>query len=262
MKSTSTRNLSEIITLGQIKKLLLVSIFAILLFVVCNDIFMPWFVNQRGTVQVPTVIGLPVEKAKSIIDSFELESKEGDIRTSNNYLAGIVIAQNPPAGTTVKRRRRVFFAISGGEQFVQVPNLKGKTIRDAKFALERNGLKLGSVTYTLNDSFPANTIVGQMLPALSKISRGTRVSIVVSQGTSVDRVSVPDVVGKPLTDAGRLLANKGLKVGAINYQISNTLLPNTVLDQYPRAGELIEYGQVIDLFVIRGGEKKKSPTEN
>lgn len=248
---------------AQRKKILLLSLVIVTsLFFVCNDVIMPWFVQRGNTVQVPSVIGSQYEAAKHFLDSLDLTAIEGDSRTSEMYPAGTVIAQNPNPGTIVKRGRRVYLVVSGGEQLVQVPSLKGKTVRDAKFALERNGLTIGVISYMLNDSFPANTIIDQSLPPASKIRRGARIAVVVSQGASSNRVTVPEVIGKPLREAGRILANHGLKLGAVNYQVSSTLLPNTVLDQYPRPGEFIEHGQKVDLFVSRSGDVEKPPTEN
>jgi len=244
------------------KKLLLVVGLLLLLFFVCDDILMPWFVNRGETVDVPAVVGFSFDRAKEVMDSLSLEAREGDTRTSEVYTVGTVIAQNPQPGTTVKAGRRVYLVISGGEQMTLAPSLKGKTIRDAKFALERNGLKMGSIVYAMNDSFPANTVINQNISPASKLRRGTRVSVVVSQKSVVDKVQVPDVVGKPLVEAGKILANNGLQVGTVNYEDSPNLLPNTVLDQYPRASEFVGYGQTVDLFVVRSGEKNKPPTEN
>ena len=246
----------------KLKNFLLGIVLLVLLFFVCNDVLMPWFVNRGETANVPAVVGLSFDRAKEVLDSLDLEAREGDTRTSEVYPVGTVMAQNPQSGTSVKLGRRVYLVLSGGEQLALVPNLKGKTVRDAKFALERNGLKIGSVVYAMNDSFPPNTVINQNISPSAKLRRGTRVSVVASQKSVVDKVEVPDVVGRPLAEAGRILANKGLRVGTINYQDSPNLLPNTVLDQYPRASDFVGYGQTIDLFVVHSGEKKKPPTEN
>lgn len=261
MGNRISETFSKIVASAGAQRIILGLVLVILLFFVCNDIFMPWFVNRGGTVQVPSVAGLPFERAKFNIDSIGLEAHQGDVRTSKDYPMGTVIAQNPPPGSTVKKGRRIYLAISGGEQLVQVPSLNGKTVRDAKFALERNGLRIGAISYAVNDTFPVNTIIGQSIAPLSKVKRGMYVSVMVNQEVSADRIAVPDIVGKTLTQAGKILANHGLKIGTLNYQLSTTLLPNTVVDQYPRPGDLAEQGQPVDLFIVHG-EKRKPPTEN
>ena len=262
MENAISQGLVDFFSSPKAKRAIVALCCVILLFFVCNDIFMPWFVNHGGTVRVPSLIGIQFEQARFSLDSLGLEAHQGDMRTSKDYPIGTVIAQNPLSGTLVKKGRRIYVAISGGEQLVQVPNLRGKTIRDAKFALERNGLRIGVISYAVNDSFPVNTIMGQSVAAFVRAKRGTNVSVTVNQGMSSDRISVPDVVGKTLTDAGKILANYGFKIGTLNYQLSTTLLPNTIVDQYPRPGELSEQGRAVDLFVVHGGEKRKLPTGN
>lgn len=245
----------------RVKKLVVLAALLTLVFVVCNDVLMPWIVRRENITIVPSVIGLSFETAQRILDSLELTPMKADSRASEMYPPGTVIAQTPNPGSTVKKERRVYLTTSGGEQLVPVPNLKGKTVRDAKFALDRNGLSIGTISYVLNDSFPTNTIIEQVVQPGTMLRRGARVSIIVSQGASVDRVLVPDVIGKPLTEAGRILANHGLKIGTVNYQPSQMLLPNTVLDQFPRPGEFIEHGLKVDLFVAKS-EPQKTPLEN
>ncbi len=55
------------------------------------------------------------------------------------------VFQKPDAGAMVKEGRAVYLFVSGGDKIIPVPMLKGKSILDAKFALERLGLKLGRV---------------------------------------------------------------------------------------------------------------------
>lgn len=262
MRNTVLQRFLTLFTSKSGKKIFLVLSFTVLLYFVCDDVLMPWFVRHGGTVRVPSVVGTPFEEAKHIMDSLVLEARQGDLRTSENFPTGTVIAQNPLPGTMVKKGRRVYLVVSGGEQLVQVPPLRGKTVRDAKFALERNGLTIGMLAHVVNDSFPINTVIDQSVAAFTKVRRGFPISVTVSKGVLGDRLSVPDVIGKSLTEAGKILANHGFGIGTVNYLSSTALLPNTVVDQYPRSGELIEQGRAVDLFVVRGGEKKKSSAEN
>jgi beta-lactam-binding protein with PASTA domain len=53
-----------------------------------------------------------------------------------------------------------------------------------------------------------------------------------------------------------------LTIGKINYQPSSTLLPNTILDQYPSGGNLLSPGDVVDLFVTKPSDKNILSEEN
>jgi beta-lactam-binding protein with PASTA domain len=238
---------------------LLLSLF--ILFFVCNDIILPWYVNQGGIVEVPSVLGLPCDSALQILSSRGLEGRKGDVRLDKDHPAGIVIIQSPFQGDKVKKGRRVYVTVSGGEQLAAVPGVKGRTLRDARFALEREGLKLGTVDYRPSDSFPQNTVIEQTPGAGATVKRDGYVSLIVSQGSTFQKIAVPDVTGKSMGEAKTILAANGLRLGNITYIPSAELLPNTVVEQFPRKGELVPAGQAVDLFVVQGGEKHKDIIE-
>jgi eukaryotic-like serine/threonine-protein kinase len=256
------RNLRKIVTSERAKKIYITLAFLAVLFVVCNDFILPWYVNQGGLLEVPSVIGLKIDDAIRMVDSVGLEGRKGDTRVDREHPAGIVIIQNPLPRSKVKKGRRVYLTVSETEPSVKVPNIKGRTIRDATFALEREGLKLGAVEYQPSAEFPPNTVIEQKLLPGAQVKRDVYVSIIVSQGKTAEQVTVPDLNGKSLGEAGKILANCGLKVGNITYLPSANVLPNTVVDQFPRIGESVPYGQSVDLFVVQGGEKKKKNFEN
>jgi len=170
------------------------------------------------------------------------------------FAPGLVIQQVPAAAAVVKEGRRVYVVTSGGDVQVPVPSLRGRSLRDARFALERFGLKLGSVQYDTSDTFPENTIINQSFAADTRIAKGAVVNIVVSKGRVLTQAQVPLVVGRTLSEAEGILTAAGLKVGNITYQPSFELVPNTVVDQYPRQGETALPGQAVDLFVIKVGK--------
>ena len=218
---------------------------------------MPWYATSGGVITVPPVVGMKIDEAMKLLDSLGFEPRKGDIRMDRENPAGFVIIQNPLEKAIVKKGRRVYLTISGGEIMVSVPNLKGRTLRDARFMLEREGLKLGAIEYQQSDDYPENTVVEQNIYAGAKVKRDIYVSVVISQGSFAEKISVPDVTGKTLFEAGKILLNIGLKSGNITYVPSPDMLPNTVVDQYPRSGEMVVKGQPIDLIVVQGGEKKE-----
>ncbi|MBI4809945.1 MAG: PASTA domain-containing protein [Ignavibacteriales bacterium] len=222
---------------------------------------MPWYVKSGGIVTVPSVVGMSYDKAQLILDSLGFETRKGDIRLDRERPAGTVIIQNPIEGVVVKKGRRIYLTVSGGEQLVTVPNIRGRTLRDARFRLEREGLKLGAVEYESSEEFPQNTVIEQKIPPNTKVKRDVYVSVVISQGSVEEKIIVPDVIGKTLSDASKIIISAGLKIGNITYIQSSDILPNTVVDQYPRVGEKVIMDQAIDLIIIEGGEKKKDNLE-
>lgn len=133
---------------------------------------------------------------------------------------------------------------------VNVPDLKGKSLRDAKFALDRVGLILGKVDSLSSDN-PKNMIFDQQYIAGTPLNQGDSVGVSLSTGSEFGSVTVPNLLGKPLTEAEKILSDNLLKVGKINYQTSYSMLPNTVLDQYPSKGNKLNPGDAVDLFVTK-----------
>ena len=244
---TMKRNL--IITL-----LILVGVFLLMDFVL-----MPWYVDHGATQQVPDVIDRTVGEASTILLAEGLEPVEGETKSDAKASPGTVIDQNPAVGSEVKFGRRVYLTVSGGELLVDVPSLRGLSTRDAKFALERSGLHLGELASSLSDTFFVNTIIEQNPPAGASVPKGAAVSVTVSLGKDPGLITVPDLTGKTVAEAGKILNAQGLTVGRITYQSGMNLIPNTIVDQYPGAGDPTDEEKAVDLFVAKGGEATKDP---
>ncbi len=223
-------------------------------FLLLNYAIMPAYVHHGGTLAVPRVTGLKFEEARRVLDSAGLEPVQADSRPDPQQPPGTVVAQIPQADDKVKYGRRVYLSISEGEALVAVPALRGRSTRDAKITLERSGLHLGQTEYATSEMYPENTIIGQAVQPGASVAKGSSIGITVSRGKETQESIVPELTGKTLTEAEKQLAQHGLKVGNITYQSSFDLLPNTVVDQFPRAGEPVPGGQAVDLFVVKVGK--------
>jgi len=221
---------------------------------------MPWYVSSPEAV-VPNLIGMKEAHAIEKLESLNLEPIVSDTTYDENYPKGTIVLQKPEPGEVVKEDRNIYLFISGGEPVVRVPQLKGRSIRDAKFTLERLGLKLGNIDEVPSQN-PQNMIFDQQYAEGTPLKKGESVGISVSIGMGDEgTIIVPDLIGKSLAEAEKVLADSSLKVGKINYQRSFSLLPNTVLDQYPSKGNKVNNGDRIDLFVTKAAEPGESEVE-
>jgi eukaryotic-like serine/threonine-protein kinase len=234
-----------------LKPFLIFVLIGLFLFFLIDSLVMPWYVQKGKTTKVPDVIGFTLDKAKLKIREAGLDPKEAEYKNDKRYKSGTVILQNPIAESEVKRNRGVYLTISGGEELVDVPNLKGKSVREADFNLEKYNLKLGTISYEPSDEIFANTIIRQETQPGTKIRSGNLINVTVSQGRSTDKQPVPDVSLKTLTEAEKILTDSGFRVGKITYQKNVDVLPNTILEQLPRSGELMQLGQTIDLTIAQ-----------
>ncbi|NWF90772.1 MAG: PASTA domain-containing protein [Ignavibacteriaceae bacterium] len=234
-------------------KKIFVSVIILIILVLLTDlVILPWWVNREET-KVPNVVGLRENEAIALLEENDLNPILSDTTFNESYPKGTIVLQRPDQGSVVKVGRRIYLFISGGEPTVVVPLLKGKSVRYAKFALERIGLKLGNVDQIPSNS-PKNMIFDQEFVEGTPIKKGQTVSISVSSGVETGEIFVPDLIGKSLLEAGKLLADSLLKVGKINYQISFSLLPNTIIDQYPSKDTKLNPGDPVDLFVTKSSD--------
>lgn len=233
----------------------------ICLFLLLMDVLvLPWYVSSPET-KVPKVTSMTEEQAIKAIKDADLTPIVSDTTFDENIPKGSVILQKPHAGETVKTGRRIYLFISSGEPVVKVPMLTGKSVRDAKLTLERIGLKLGNVSQVPSGN-AKDLIFDQQYALGTPLKKGDYVSVTVSAGEVTEgEIEVPDLIGKSLAEAEKIITESSLTLGKINYQKSFSLLPNTILDQYPSKGNKVSNGTKVDLFVTKSGDEKKEVIE-
>ena len=234
----------------EVWKKILIGFGGLIVFVlIMNFVVMPTYVRHNTLVKVPSVIGLSYDEAKKKLDDAGLEGLQGDIRYDPSKPIGTVLDQNPPGEQTVKDGRRIYLIISGGEQLYDVPNLIGRTLREAKFILSQRNLQAQEVEFKPSVQYPAGIVLLQLEQAGSKVKKGTKIGVVVSAGMESGDIKVPDVTGKNLEEAKKLLLQSKLSIGKISYQPTTNVSINAVIDQYPKANSMAKENQRVDLFV-------------
>lgn len=244
-----------------LKKILFFVGSLLVLFLIFNNIIMPWYVKHSDTVKVPKITGLNFLEAKKILEDGGLEIKQADVKYDESKPIGLILDQNPPSEETVKFGRRVYVTVCGGEQLAEVPNLKGKSIRDAKFTLEQRGLKVGETVRKNSNEFPEDFVLSQIIQPGSKIKRNSAIDLIISDGSVIGDLKVPSLIGKNLEEARKTITASNLKLGKITYQTNNTIPPGQIIDQYPKADKSANQNTQIDLFVARKKEVVKIETE-
>lgn len=239
----------------QLKKTAIVLALLLLTFYLFNNIFMPRYVQQGKTTKVPNVVGMPLDEAIKRLSEAGLAGKKADTRTDKQYAEGTVVLQSPPSDAEVKFGRGIYLTVSGGEPVVIVPGLRGLTLRAATFSLEKSGLSLGTIRYEVSEEYPQGNVIDQDTPENTKVPNGRVINLIVSQGKSGDQVPVPDLTKRTFSEAEKVVILAGLRVGNITYQVNAELLPNTVIDQFPKPGQMVPTGQAVDLVVAQKGEK-------
>jgi eukaryotic-like serine/threonine-protein kinase len=233
-----------------VKKIIILVVAIIILFFMFNSVIMPWYVKHASLVKVPNVIGLQFNEARLVLEKSGLDVKQGDVRFDEAKPIGLVMDQNPPVDQMVKNGRRIYLTVCGGEQLVEVPKLIGRTLRDAKFTLEQRNLQVGDIVKKFTNEFSEDVVVSQVVQPGSKVKKSTRIDLIISNGKQIGDIIIPDVVGKKLDEAKKMLEEKKLKVGKITYQASD-MPSGQIIDQYPRKEKSANSNTAIDLFIAK-----------
>ncbi len=234
------------------RQLLLVTIMAAAIFMLLvlfmDQVAMPLYTKHGEALPVPNILAKRFETAREILEQQGLEAVKAGEKHDPNLPFGFVLEQNPRPDRLVKKGRRVYLTISVGEREVQVPQLVGLSENNAKETLKSFGFRVGEIEYEYDPNEPPEVVIYQSIPGDALANSGTAVDMTVSLGKPTENVTVPSVFGKPLQLARKELKKSGLIIGEITYRVDPTLLPNTILSQSPEAGEVVPFGQMIDLL--------------
>ncbi|MFQ5767470.1 MAG: PASTA domain-containing protein [Acidobacteriota bacterium] len=163
---------------------------------------------------------------------------------------GRIISQMPPAGASIKTKRKVKVVVSRGTETLEVPDLQGESERRAVLEIDRLGLRVGKVA-RVRSGIPPDRIVAQDPQPGSQIFRGDRISLLVSRGPGVKIYVMPDLSGRLLARAREVLDAAGLRIGQTTPKAS--LEPaGTILSQFPLAGYPVSRRDPITV-VVSGG---------
>ncbi|MCK5456456.1 MAG: PASTA domain-containing protein [Melioribacteraceae bacterium] len=236
-----------------IKKLVIIGLILIVIsvgaFFGINNYIMPSIVAAEE-VELPNVVGLNKTDAIRKLEALGLTPREVGPRYDSRFEKDEVIFQKPYAGTTVKVNRRIYIHISSGEPLIKMPQVVNKTLRNASVSIERIGLVVGEVE-EIRSEMPMVTVVQQQYLYEHKLVKGTTVDLKVSVGPQLGMVRVPDLIGKSVKEAERILNRSNLKLGEKTYISSPTLLPNTIISQTPSQDILLNIGESVDIEISK-----------
>jgi eukaryotic-like serine/threonine-protein kinase len=130
---------------------------------------------------------------------------------------------------------------------VRVPDVVGMPAESADELLQARRLRFVVHERRGDATVPAGSVIAQSPLAQSRIAPDGQVSVVVSTGP--DRTQVPDVVGRALEDAQRVIEAIGLQLGPL-VEV-DTGEPGTVTALSPAIGTQVERGTAVTISVAR-----------
>jgi beta-lactam-binding protein with PASTA domain len=211
----------------------------------------PWWWGTQVTagwqrrVVVPSLIGLPTDRATELLQPDLAFGAISQAQTSNRPL-GCVIAQDPAPGTVVPLGSSVAVTVHGG---ILVPDLGGQWSEKARQIAAASQLVLGSITTAVEPSTQALGSVLRQQPAKhTPVVAGTAIDLVILGG-----VSVPQVTNTTLAFAQTAAKTLGLKLTVVTDSDGprhrEGIEKPTVIAQTPSSGTQVVSGSELKVTV-------------
>ena len=141
---------------------------------------------------------------------------------------------------------------------VTVPDVRGMSEEDARALLNKKRLGIHVVTRKESKKYKAGKISKQTPEAGEKVSKHTKVEVVVSSGLVGSKKAIPDVRGMSETEAQNELEDAGFKVTS-SFQYDDSVESGKVISTTPEAGTKAEKGSTVTMLVSQGSDKKTVP---
>lgn len=202
-------------------------------------------VRGGSHVVVPDVVGLPVTEASYLLAEAGLEVGKQTQVVSNRFPEYHVVLQRPAAKKVIRSGRKVNLTISAGKQFVEAPNVVGRSFDGAVRELESRRLVSGTIARIPHEA-ERDVVLAQDPGAGLEVPVGGEVNMLLSDGPAAAPLYMPDLVGEAVGAAMDLLVSLNIKV--IPYAVDRVGADyDVILEQHPKPGTFLHEGQVASI---------------
>ncbi|MEU8985255.1 Stk1 family PASTA domain-containing Ser/Thr kinase [Streptomyces sp. NPDC048558] len=196
------------------------------------------------TVKIPDLEGYRLDKARIVLKDSGLEPGMVTREFSDGIARGSVISADPGTGTKVRSGSAVALTVSKGTP-VDIPDVIGGSLDDAKADLAEAGLKVKIAPARVNSEFDAGQVAQQSPAEGKQAAEGDTVTLTLSKGPEM--IEVPDVVGDSVDDATTALESAGFQVDEDRGLLG--LFGDTVKKQSVKGGKTAPKGSTITITI-------------
>ena len=145
-----------------------------------------------------------------------------------------------------------------GSNSVSAPDVRNKTLEEAKVTIVKAGLEVGDVTEVASDEVKEKTVIDSDPKAGKKVKKGSKVDLRVSSGKKT--VDMPNFVGMDEETVKKNASKLGFKNITVEKVESNSYESGKVVSQNIRAGiEIVPKEKELIIQVSTGKKKVTMP---
>jgi serine/threonine-protein kinase len=150
----------------------------------------------QKTAEVPVTGNMSQQQARIAIENTGLTMGNVTEQLSDQP-RGLVVASSPPAGTRMDLPGAVDIVLSKGPATIQVPDLYGRSVGEARSMIEQLGLRIAGISRDTSSLQPENTIIRQLPAAGQTVSAGGPVSLTVSHFPPPPSIRIDTGIASP-----------------------------------------------------------------
>ncbi|HQX81113.1 MAG TPA: PASTA domain-containing protein [Vicinamibacterales bacterium] len=200
-------------------------------------------------VTVPDVRGQAVDTASQTLEDLGLTVVLDPLRRPDAVVpADHIWAQDPVAGTVIRRQRPVRIRVSDGMQAAAVPAVIGESERSAQILLAQDRISLTQTSDINSADYAPGVVVAQDPPAKSQ---APGVALLVNRGEDGLTYVMPDLIGTSGARVAEILRRRLFRVTIVGEVPYPDLPSGTVVRQSPQAGFQLAPGDPITLEISR-----------
>ncbi len=151
--------------------------------------------NHNEKIPVPNLAKMTLDKVEEKLDEMDLRYEILDSANYNpNYPKYSVIDQIPKPGKFVKENRRLYLTLNpSGYSKVEVPNVLGRTRRQAEPTLLAMGFQIGKISYRphISDNVLEMRYNGEKLEPGTPIQKTSVIDLIIGD-QSLNRLTTDD----------------------------------------------------------------------
>lgn len=206
--------------------------------------------TDSKNIEVPKLVGENKEVADEMCSKHNLVMEVVSKENSDKYPENTVIRQSIKAGEKVAKKTVIEVVISSGEKEVTIESVEGMDEDAAKKTLKAQGFTDFTVDSEYSDKWENGVVIGTNPAAGEKVTVDTKITLIVSKGAQ--KKDVPDLRGKTVSEAQKLLASAGLEDGGSSEQYSDKYEAGLIISQSVTPGSKVSSGTSVSYVVSKG----------